>query len=118
MCYCLPMARNFPVRWHWPNGSARTAASTRHCRTWRNVQRCSPRCTIKGPWYSRMAIEIRPARWDSDYAQLSAIRRSVFIEEQAVPEEQEWDSADAEAWHWLALLDGEPAGTARMLRNG
>jgi predicted GNAT family N-acyltransferase len=65
-----------------------------------------------------MAIEIRPARWDSDCAQLSAIRRRVFIEEQAVPEELEWDSADAEAWHWLALLDGEPAGTARMLRNG
>jgi ElaA protein len=47
-----------------------------------------------------------------------AIRRVVFIEEQAVPEELEVDGLDAEALHLLATLDERPVGTARMLLKG
>jgi predicted GNAT family N-acyltransferase len=65
-----------------------------------------------------MTIDVRSANWQHDQITLSEIRRRVFIEEQNVPKDLEWDGADDDAQHWLALLDGEPVGTARMLRNG
>ena len=42
----------------------------------------------------------------------------MFIAEQAVPPEQEWDADDAEAVHFLALEGGYPIGTARLLADG
>ena len=53
-----------------------------------------------------------------DLAACLAIRRKVFIEEQAVPEELEYDAADASAVHLLATLDGRAIGTARLLIDG
>lgn len=47
-----------------------------------------------------------------------AIRRSVFIEEQGVPEAEEWDTLDAECIHFLAWDDSGPVGTARILPKG
>ncbi|QYZ72002.1 GNAT family N-acetyltransferase [Neotabrizicola shimadae] len=47
-----------------------------------------------------------------------AIRRVVFIEEQGVSLADEVDGRDGEAEHLLALLDGAPVGTARMLVDG
>lgn len=56
--------------------------------------------------------------WRSDRLRLSQIRRTVFIEEQGVPEELEWDAEDACATHLLAV-DGELAiGCARLLPDG
>ncbi|MFD2172801.1 GNAT family N-acetyltransferase [Rhodobacter lacus] len=47
-----------------------------------------------------------------------ALRRAVFIEEQGVPEAEEWDDRDGEAVHLLAL-EGETAlGTARLFATG
>ena len=44
------------------------------------------------------------------------IREQVFIEEQQVPPELEWDGLDPECIHVLATLgDGTAIGTARML---
>lgn len=65
-----------------------------------------------------MTIDVRDAHWQCDHELLSEIRRRVFIEEQGVPKELEWDGADNDAQHWLAFLDGAPVGTARLLRNG
>lgn len=65
-----------------------------------------------------MTIEVRPATWAADMAALMAIRRAVFIVEQQVPEALEWEAADHSARHWLAALDGEVAGTARLLPGG
>ena len=50
---------------------------------------------------------------------IRAIRLNVFINEQGVDEEIEWDGLDEEAWHWLAL-DPEKKGiaTARLLKSG
>jgi predicted GNAT family N-acyltransferase len=53
-----------------------------------------------------------------DLQKAFTIRRRVFIEEQQVPEEIELDADDARAFHALALLDGEPVGTGRMLDHG
>ena len=55
-----------------------------------------------------------------DWAQLgqeaSAIRATVFIEEQGVPAELEWDEAlDRVCLHALARIDGQAVGTARLL---
>ncbi|MFC5567727.1 GNAT family N-acetyltransferase [Rubellimicrobium aerolatum] len=47
-----------------------------------------------------------------------ALRRAVFIEEQAVPEALEIDGLDAEAVHLLATVDGRPVGTARLFAKG
>lgn len=49
-----------------------------------------------------------------DIAVCRALRREVFIEEQGVSEADEIDTLDNECLHILALLDGQPAGTARI----
>ncbi|WP_284041408.1 GNAT family N-acetyltransferase [Vreelandella olivaria] len=46
------------------------------------------------------------------------IRRIVFIEEQRVPQEEEWDGHDSESIHLIATLGSEPVGTARLLPDG
>ncbi|WP_226013065.1 GNAT family N-acetyltransferase [Halomicrobium salinisoli] len=47
-----------------------------------------------------------------------ALRRAVFVEEQGVPEDRERDGRDDEAVHFLARVDGDPVGTARLRRAG
>jgi predicted GNAT family N-acyltransferase len=59
-------------------------------------------------------IECVPATWDADRVVLQRIRRSVFIEEQKVPESEEWDDDDAVSVHVLARLNREPVGTGRL----
>jgi predicted GNAT family N-acyltransferase len=44
-----------------------------------------------------------------------AIRRQVFVEEQKVPPELEYDEHDATALHFLALHQDEPVGVARIV---
>ncbi|WP_319825379.1 GNAT family N-acetyltransferase [Thalassovita sp.] len=46
------------------------------------------------------------------------LRRAVFIDEQGVPEAEEWDDLDGVAVHLLAHVGGVPVGTARLLRDG
>src|SRR5262245_19964935 len=46
-----------------------------------------------------------------------AIRRTVFVEEQAVPAELEMDGRDAEAEHFLARVGTLPVATARARRT-
>ena len=63
-------------------------------------------------------IHIRIADWQQDNAELRRIRETVFIAEQSVPPELEWDAEDVAAIHFLAL-DGDYAiGTARLLADG
>ena len=57
--------------------------------------------------------------WQDAQTQLSAIRSTVFIQEQNVPEALEWDGADAYASHVLACdAKGKAIGTARLLLHG
>lgn len=53
-----------------------------------------------------------------DLAACHAIRRVVFIEGQGVPEALEVDGLDGAATHLLALRDGVPVGTLRILGKG
>lgn len=41
------------------------------------------------------------------------IRETVFVKEQAVPPEEEYDEFESISTHFLAKVDGVPAGTAR-----
>jgi len=62
---------------------------------------------------------IRPVNWLAHQDKLCAIRRAVFVEEQHVPEELEWDAADRDCYHVLAINgDGVPIGTGRLLPDG
>ncbi len=57
--------------------------------------------------------------WGSDRVKLSAVRRTVFIEEQSVPEELELDENDADCEHVLATLhDGTAIGAGRLMPDG
>ena len=62
-----------------------------------------------------MSVEIAVTE---DLATCQALRRTVFIEEQNVPEADEVDGRDAGAVHLLARVDGRPVGTARLLVSG
>ena len=41
------------------------------------------------------------------------IRYEVFVQEQHVDKDIEFDSYENSCWHYLAYLDGKPAGTSR-----
>ncbi|MFB6284227.1 MAG: GNAT family N-acetyltransferase [Halobacteria archaeon] len=46
------------------------------------------------------------------------IRRRVFVDEQEVPAEEEWDGRDCEAVHFLLRIDGDEVATARLREMG
>lgn len=55
------------------------------------------------------------ANWDTDAADLKAVRTEVFLVEQAVPEDEEWDALDARSVHVLARdAQGRPIATGRL----
>ena len=63
-------------------------------------------------------LEIRVADWPADADTVASIRRRVFVEEQGVPAELEWDGRDPECAHVLALVNRDPVGTGRLLPTG
>ena len=46
-------------------------------------------------------MHIRPIRSDAEWQLVKTIRTRVFIEEQACPPEEEWDTYDATSRHFL-----------------
>ena len=80
---------------------------------------CSVSWLNKEAWGSLMnSIHVRVADWQKDNAELRRIREAVFINEQQVPPELEWDSDDSSAVHFLAFEGDYPIGTARLLADG
>ena len=66
-----------------------------------------------------MKISIVTGDWDSlrDHAQ--ALRIEVFVVEQGVPVELEWDEADEVSTHAVAYdEEGQPIATGRLLPDG
>ena len=62
---------------------------------------------------------VRHAHWSADGVALQAIRHEVFVCEQRVPRELEWDGRDPQCLHFLALAAGDEAvGCARLLPDG
>lgn len=62
-------------------------------------------------------VQVTVADWQTSSA-LRSIRQRVFIEEQNVPPDLEWDDEDATAIHFLLILNEQPTGTARLLPSG
>jgi len=68
---------------------------------------------------SEPAFTIREAIWPDDRRLLRQVREPVFVEEQGVPLEMEWDDDDVMAYHLIALdRQLRPIGTARLLGSG
>ncbi|BAN48235.1 GNAT family N-acetyltransferase [Metapseudomonas resinovorans] len=63
-------------------------------------------------------IHVRVADWQKDNADLRRIREAVFIAEQSVAPELEWDTEDVDAVHFLAFERDYAIGTARLLPDG
>lgn len=62
---------------------------------------------------------LRDVTWDAGAAQLRAVRIAVFVVEQNIPEDLEWDEHDAVSAHALALdAAGAAVGCGRLLPDG
>ena len=64
------------------------------------------------------SIKIISTSWLKHVDELKEIRRQVFIEEQNVPEELEWDEYDESSIHFLALHEGKAIAVARLKSDG
>ncbi len=65
------------------------------------------------------AYSFRIAEWPSDEAAIRHVRECVFIEEQRIPAELEWDEMDSQCIHVLAVIENRDAvGTARLEPTG
>lgn len=65
-----------------------------------------------------MNMILKIANWEKEKPMLRTIRHEVFITEQLVPEEMEWDEFDDSATHFLCLLEGKVIATARLKPDG
>lgn len=66
-----------------------------------------------------MQYHLKITDWANDAERLSDIRRTVFIEEQKVPENLEWDETDPRCTHVLVTdNNGKPIATARITAEG
>ena len=64
-------------------------------------------------------LRIELMSWDEARDTASRIRFTVFVEEQRVPIEIEWDDQDAESLHALAYSEaGDAIATGRLLPDG
>jgi predicted GNAT family N-acyltransferase len=62
---------------------------------------------------------VRLTDWAQDGVALREVRSVVFVVEQAIPDELEWDAADAVSVHALAVAaDATPVGCGRLLPDG
>lgn len=74
---------------------------------------------LKAIWNYQMSnIEIKIADFHKQFSEIEKIRTSVFIIEQKVPLELEWDEFDDDSTHVLAYYDTKAVATARLLKNG
>jgi predicted GNAT family N-acyltransferase len=65
------------------------------------------------------AFRVREADWERDRDALRRVRETVFVREQGVPVELEWDGLDPDCLHLLAeTQDGQAIGTGRLLPDG
>ncbi|MCX2779386.1 GNAT family N-acetyltransferase [Microbulbifer thermotolerans] len=62
--------------------------------------------------------EIRLAAWEADLALIRQVREAVFIHEQNVDPDIEWDQEEETAQHFLIVQGKEPLATARITTSG
>lgn len=65
------------------------------------------------------SFEVRRANWPADEAGIRHVREIVFVQEQEVPSDLEWDGSDDECVHALAeAINGDAIGTGRLAPDG
>lgn len=64
------------------------------------------------------SIDIRAASFATDVELIFSLRKTVFIDEQGVPEEIEMDELDPVCQHVVAWRDGVAVGTGRIASDG
>ena len=63
--------------------------------------------------------QVQTGDWATLQQPASSVRTAVFVEEQGIAREDEWDAADATAVHAVVTnLLGMPVATGRLLRDG
>jgi predicted GNAT family N-acyltransferase len=69
---------------------------------------------------TQIPLEIKwiDAKKDKNLKDAFCVRREVFIKEQNVPEEEEFDEADLKSHHTVVYTDGRPVATGRLLKAG
>ena len=60
---------------------------------------------------------IRTGSWDELQNDAKLIREQVFIQEQQIAVEDEWDAEDAVSVHFVIYDQDQPIATARLLQN-
>jgi predicted GNAT family N-acyltransferase len=56
--------------------------------------------------------------WTKAQDLVRLLRHQVFVIEQKVPEDMEWDEFDEIAWHAIATENNQTVGTGRLIING
>ena len=76
------------------------------------------RAVLQGFEAGEKMLDVRTGAWDALGAQARAVRTEVFIDEQKIPLEMEWDAADASAIHAVASNRfGLALATGRLLQE-
>jgi len=76
------------------------------------------RSTLLGFEAGESMVDVRVGSWDELGRDAGAIRAEVFVDEQKIPAEMEWDTADSGCVHAVAYNRlGMPVATGRMLEH-
>lgn len=62
-------------------------------------------------------FRVQSGHWDKLEQDAKFIRKQVFIIEQNIPEEEEWDDQDMISQHFVIYDQDQPIATARLLQN-
>ncbi|MCY6413544.1 GNAT family N-acetyltransferase [Acinetobacter sp. VNH17] len=62
-------------------------------------------------------LSVENGDWDQLQQDARLIREQVFIVEQNIPEQDEWDDQDAISQHFVVYDCDQPVATARLLQN-
>lgn len=62
-------------------------------------------------------IELSITSWAEAQSLVKHLRHQVFVIEQKVPEDMEWDEFDEIAWHAIVTADNQTIGTGRLIMN-
>ncbi|AWF81133.1 GNAT family N-acetyltransferase [Microbulbifer sp. A4B17] len=65
-----------------------------------------------------MPVAIRLADWNTDRDAIRSIRQAVFVQEQQVPADLEWDDQEETSQHFLVYRKTIPVATGRLTQGG
>lgn len=72
-----------------------------------------------GNWLKMLnqQLDIIAGTWQKLNSDARRIREAVFIQEQNIAEQDEWDELDAISMHFVMYIDQQPCATARLLTD-